>query len=127
MHGVGMTINIFRIFCDHKCLEIEQFGVPVMDDHCIFLWDNLAAHHSTYVHQMVTGRAGPRQFNIVARPQYHPKFGPIEYNIFELENIIRMKKEPTWTMQELENAIYQAAASIETFDSTFVHCGNQWA
>jgi hypothetical protein len=36
---------------------------------------------------MVTGRAGPRQFSIVARPQYHPKFGPIEYKICELKNI----------------------------------------
>jgi hypothetical protein len=26
-------------------------------------------------------------------------------------------------MQELENAIYQAAALIETIDSTFIHCG----
>jgi hypothetical protein len=63
------------------------------------------------------------QFSIDACLQYHPKFGPIEYKICELTNILRMEKEPTWTMQELGNAIYQAAASIETFDSTFVHCG----
>jgi hypothetical protein len=98
-----------------------------MDDNCIFLWDNLAAHHSPYVHQTVTGHAGPCQFSIVACLQYHPKFGPIEYNICELTNVLPMKKEATWTMQELENPIYQAAASIETFDSTFVHCGYQRA
>jgi hypothetical protein len=80
-----------------------------------------------YVHQTVTGRAGPLQFSIVACPQYHPKFGPIEYKICELTNMLRMRKEPTWTMQMLENAIYQAAASIKTFNSTFVHCGYQWA
>jgi hypothetical protein len=71
---------------------------------------------------MVTGHAGPRQFNIVAPLQYHPKFGLIEYKICELMNILRMKKEPTWTMHELENAISQAATLIEMFDSTFVHC-----
>jgi hypothetical protein len=106
MHGVGTTINIFHNVCDHKCLEIEQFGVPVMDDHCIFLWDDLAAHHSAYIHQMVTGRASPRQLSIVAHPQYHPKFGTIEYKICELTNILRMEKELTWTKQEFENSIY---------------------
>jgi hypothetical protein len=29
-------------------------------------------------HQMVTGREGPHWFSIVARLQYHPKFGPIK-------------------------------------------------
>jgi hypothetical protein len=55
VHGVGTTINIFRDFCDHICSEIEQFGVVGTDDHRILIWDNLAAHHSTYVHQTVTG------------------------------------------------------------------------
>jgi len=96
------------------------------DDHRIFIWDNLAAHHSAYVHQMVTGREDPRRFSIIARPQYHPKYGPIEYKICALTSILRKRKEPHWTMQMLENEIYQAAASIETFDSTFVHCGYRW-
>ncbi len=34
-----------------------------------------------YIHQMVTGRASPRQFSIVACPQHHPIFGPIEYTL----------------------------------------------
>ena len=126
IQGCGTTINIFRDFCDHICMEIEHFGVEGTDDHRIFIWDNLAAHHSAYVHQTVTGRDGPCQFSIVARPQYHPKFGPIEYKICELTNILRMRKQPNWTMQTLENEIYAAAASIETFDSTFVHCGYRW-
>ena len=126
VHGCGTTINIFRDFCDHVCTEIEQFGVQGTDDHRIFIWDNLAAHHSAYVHQTVMGRDGPCQFSIVARPQYHPKFRPIEYKICELTNILRMRKQPNWTMQTLENEIYAAAASIETFDSTFVHCGYRW-
>ena len=126
VHGCGTTTNIFRDFCDYVCTEIEQFGVQGTDDHRIFIWDNLSAHHSAYVHQTVRGRNGPCQFSIVARPQYHPKFGPIEYKICELTNILRMRKQPNWTMQTLENEIYAAAASIETFDSTFVHCGYRW-
>ena len=126
IQGCGTTINIFRDFCDHICTEIEQFGVEGTDDHRIFIWDNLAAHHSAYVHQTVTGRDGPRRFSIIARPQYHPKYGPIEYKICEVTSILRKRKKLHWTMQTLENEIYQAAASIETFDSTFMHCGYRW-
>jgi hypothetical protein len=83
IHEVGTRINIFRDFCDHICLEIEQFGVVGTDDHRILIWDNLAAHHSVYVPQTVTGCEGPCQISIVAWLQYHPKFGPIEYKICE--------------------------------------------
>ena len=127
IQGVGTTTNVFRDFCDHICTEIERFGVDGTDDHRIFIWDNLAAHHSAYVHQTVTGRDGPRRFSIVARPQYHPKYGPIEYKICELTNILRDRKQPDWNMRMLEDGIYQAAMSIKSFDSTFVHCGYRWA
>jgi hypothetical protein len=123
IQGCGTTINIFRDFCDHICTEIEQYGVEGTDDHRIFIWDKLAAHHSAYVHQTVTGREVPRRFSIIARRQYHPKYGSIAYKICKVTSILRKRKEPHWTMQTLENEIYQAAASIETFDSTFVHCG----
>jgi len=126
VHGCGTTTSIFCDFCDHVCMEIDQFGVQRTDDHRIFIWDNLAAHHSAYVHQTVTGCDGPCQFSIVARPQYHPKFGPIEYKICELTNILWMRKQLNWTVQMLENEIYATAASIESFDSTFVHCGYRW-
>jgi hypothetical protein len=83
--GVGLGVcmelvqqaTFFFNFCDHICSKIEQFGVPITDNHHIFRWDNLAVHHSAYIHQSVTGRVGLRQFSIVACPQYHPKFGPI--------------------------------------------------
>jgi len=89
------------------------------DDHRIFIWDNLAAHHSAYVHQTVMGHEGPRRFSIIARPRHHPKYGPIEYKICEVTSILRKRKEPHWMMQTPENEIYP-------FDSTFVHCGYRW-
>ncbi len=46
MHGIGTTINIFHNFCDHICSKIEQFGVPIMNDHRIFILENLDVHHS---------------------------------------------------------------------------------
>ncbi len=53
--GGGDNNKHFWDFCDHICSEIKQFGVKGTDNHCIFLWDNLAAHHSAYVHQTVMG------------------------------------------------------------------------
>jgi hypothetical protein len=126
IQGVGTTINIFRDFCDHICSEIEQFGLEGTDDHRIFLWDNLAAHHSAYVHQTVTGREGPRWFSIVARSLYHPKYRPIEYKICKVTSILWQRKELQWTMRMFEDGINQAVASISTFDSTFEHCGYRW-
>jgi hypothetical protein len=123
VHGCGTTTNIFRDFCDHVCTKIEQFGVQGTDDHRIFIWDNLAAHHSAYVHQTVRGREGPCQFSIVARPQYHPKFGPIEYKICDLMARIILKKQHYWTLNILEQEIMIVANSMGPFDSTFARIG----
>lgn len=128
LQSVGTSSIAFRDFCDHVCTDIEQNPVAGSDtdNHRVFMWDNLAAHHSNYVHQTVTGRAGPCTFSIVARPQYHPKFGPIEYKICDLTEKIRLEKEEDWTMQMLEQAILNAAHVIGPFDSTFFHCGYIW-
>lgn len=123
----GTTTFIFRDFFNHICTDIEQNGIPGTDDHRIFMWDNLQAHHSAYVHQTVTGRAGPRRFSIAARPPYHPKYGPIEYKICEVTDILQKRKQPDWTMRRLEREIVRAAHSIRTFDSTFDRCGFRWA
>jgi hypothetical protein len=126
VHSVGTTINIFRDFCDLICLEIEQFEVVGTDDHRILIWDSLTVHHSAYVHQLVKGCQGSCRVSVVAPPQYLPKFVPNEYKICELTNILQQRKEPNWIMLTFENAVYQAAASIEMFDSTFEHCGYRW-
>jgi len=88
--------------------------------------DNLAAHHSVYVHNMVTNRVGPSNFSIVSRPPYHPKYGPIEYKICEVMERIWLKKEDDWDVNRLEQEIMIAANQIENFDTTFQHCGYKW-
>ena len=60
VRAVGTTTNIFRDFCDYVCTDIETNNIPGTDFHRIFIWDNLAAHHSRYVHSTVTVRAGPK-------------------------------------------------------------------
>lgn len=123
VRSVGTTTNIFRDFCDHICTDIETNGHNGTDDHRILMWDNLTAHHAAYVHQTVTGRAGPRRFSIIARPQYHPKYAPIEYKICDVTQKVALEKVEDWDMARLEQAIVNAAMTIGPFDSTFHHCG----
>ena len=118
--------NTFRDFCEYNCNDIEVNGISVTDGSCIFIWDNLSARHSAYVHATVTARAGPRCFYIVPRPPYHPKFGPIEYKICDITQQIKPKTEPNWDIAEVEQQIMRLAMTIGPFDTTFIHCGYQW-
>ena len=134
----GTTTIVFRDFVNHICSDIES--APIMgyqdaqgnnavtntDQQRTFLWDNLSSHHSAYVNQTVYGRNGPYRFTIVPRPPYQPKWGPIEYKICDLTNAIRLVKDETWDFGRLEVAIYQKAAEIGPFNSTFEHCGYKW-
>ena len=57
--AVGRTAIIFRDFVNSICNNIEQHGHNGVDDHRIFMWDNLVAHHAGYVHETVVERVGP--------------------------------------------------------------------
>ena len=94
---VGTTSNIFCNFCDYVCRDIETNNIPRTDFHWIFIWDNLAAHHSQYVHNTVTGRVGPSHFTIVPRPPYYPKYGPIKYTIYKVMEKIWLKRKSNGT------------------------------
>jgi hypothetical protein len=122
----GTTINIFRDFVDEICRDIEAAPIPVVDNHRIFLWDNLAAHHSAYVHQTVTGRGGNQQFSIVPRPPYMPKYGPIEYKICDITHDVMKRKLADWDVPTLEREVLRAVQTIGPFNSTFRHCGYKW-
>jgi hypothetical protein len=122
LHAVGTTTNIFRDFCNYVCTDIETNNIPGTNFHQVFIWDNLAAHHSTYIHNMATNCVGPSNFLIVPWPQYHPIYGPIKYKICEVMEKIRLKKEENWDMNCLEHEIMLAANQIGSFDTTYQHC-----
>ena len=124
--NIGTTATVFGNFTNMICTDIETNPIPQTDEDRIFIWDNLISHHSAYVHQIVTGRPGPRRFSIVARPQYHPKIAPIEYKICDLTNADGKEKEEDWDMATLEQEIARHANLIGPFDSTFHHCGYRW-
>jgi hypothetical protein len=121
-----MTTNVFRDFCELVCGDIESNGIDGMDNHRIFIWDSLRAHHAAYVHETVTNRAGPRRFSIVPRPQYHPKFGPIEYTICKVTLRLWLEKKADWDMDDLEQQICRIAMSVGQFEPTFLHCRYRW-
>ena len=75
---------------------------------------------------MVYGRNGPCRFTIVPRHPYHPKWAPIEYKICDLTNAICLEKDETWDFGRSEVVIYQKAAEIGPFNSSFEHCGYKW-
>ena len=126
MRAVGTTTNIFRDFCDYVCKDIETNNIPGADFHQVFIWDNLSAHHSTYLHNTVTSCDGTRNLLIVPWPPYHPKYGPIKYKICKVMERIRLRKEENWDLNRLEYEIMLAANQIERFEETFIHCGYHW-
>ncbi len=126
LRAVGMTTNIFQDFCDYVYWDIETNNIPGADAHRIFIWDNLAVHHSAFVHSTVTNRDGTSLFSIVVRPPYHPKYGLIEYKICKVMEKIWLKKEEDWNMNRLKQEIALAAHQIKRFEESFIHCGYQW-
>lgn len=70
----------------------------------------------------MTGSGGPHRFSIVPRPQYHPKYRPIEYKICNVTARVQNQKQADWDMGRLEVAIRAAAHHLGPFDSMFEHC-----
>jgi hypothetical protein len=126
IRNIGTSTNTFCDFCEYICNNIEVNGIAGTDDQCIFIWNNLSAHHSAYVHVMVTARAGPCHFYILLRPPLHPKFGPIEYKICSITQKIKLKTEPDWDIAEVEQQVMALTMTIGPFDSTFINRGYQW-
>jgi hypothetical protein len=79
------TAFVYADFIDSICRDLEVSPAPGdIDDYRIFMWDNLTAHHAPIVAQLVEGRPTANRFDIVPRPPYQPKYGPIEYVFCEL-------------------------------------------
>jgi hypothetical protein len=70
--------NVFWYFSE-LVSDIERNGMDGINDHWIFMWDNLLAHLMAYIHKTPTSCAGPSRFLTMPQRQYHLKFGPIKY------------------------------------------------
>ena len=107
----GMPGSIFADFCNQVCTDIENNPIPGLDNHRVFLWDNLRAHQTGQVVQTVEGRGGPCHFTIVSWPPYQPKYGPIEYVILDLVSQLRKEVDRDWNEDIAEQRLYQVSDS----------------
>lgn len=83
---------------------------------------HLHLHYAPILHQTVEGSNGPTRFSILPGPAYRPKYGPIEYESYELIQHIFLSRQSQISLDEFEQEIISAAARIGLFDSTFYYC-----
>jgi len=102
-----------------------------LDNHRVILCDNLNSHKVPIVKYTVATRPAPHQdkrYQLVYRPPYQPKYGPIEYVFAELGRQLEKLVQQTWTDDDLEHHIGIIADNLGMngkFHNTFVHCGYQ--
>lgn len=98
---------------------VEQFLVPTLRPGQIVVLDNLSAHKSPRVDELVEA-AGAR---VLRLPPYSPDFNPIEMAISKMKSVLR--KLSRRSVETLEAAVGQAMRSISRSDARgyITHCG----
>ena len=98
---------------------VETFLVPKLKRGQVVVMDNLSAHKSPRVDQLVES-VGAR---VLRLPPYSPDFNPIENAISKMKSLLR--KLARRSMQDLETAIATAMSTITPQDARgfFAHCG----
>ena len=118
---------IFGGFINEVLTNIEQHPLPGnYDHHKILLWDNLRAHKTPFVSNIIEDRATDNIFESVDRPPYAPKLAPIEYAFCELSAELSRRCNRNWTMRDLRwntADIIRNMGRDGRLHSTFVHCG----
>jgi transposase len=98
---------------------VQTFLVPTLKPGQVVVMDNLAAHKSPHVDQLIEA-AGAR---VLRLPPYSPDFNPIEMAISKMKALLR--KLGRRSFHDLEAAIAQATNAITPTDAhAFItHCG----
>lgn len=98
---------------------VETRLLPVLQPGNIVCWDNLNAHKSQRIRELIEGRGASIEF----LPPYSPDFNPIERAWSKLKHFIR--KYQSYTLTGLRHAIYRAYRRITASDAAgwFRHCG----
>jgi transposase len=98
---------------------VQTFLVPTLKPGQVVVMDNLAAHKSPRVDQLIEA-AGAR---VLRLPPYSPDFNPIEMAISKMKALLR--KLGRRSFHDLEAAIAQATNAITPTDAhAFItHCG----
>ena len=85
-----------------------------------FLWDNLRSHLAPIVFQTV---ADSGLHEIIPRPPYCPKDGPIEYFFCQVVCELRNRLHAIHTLQDLIQQIHSVVGQIGGVDATFAKIG----
>ena len=117
--------HLFGDFCEMVCADIEQ-DPCAGDEARIFLWDNLSAHKTDYVANIVENCNGNTNFSTIARPPYKPKYAPIEYIFCEVAMQLQKEISREWNAIHLRRALQNICLSVSrngALNRTFAHCG----
>lgn len=98
---------------------VDTFLVPTLKPGQVVVMDNLSAHMSPKVDQLIEA-AGAR---VIRLPPYSPDFNPIEMAISKMKSLLR--KLGRRSIDELESAIGQSTQTITPNDARnfMTHCG----
>jgi transposase len=98
---------------------VETFLAPTLRPGQIVVMDNLSAHKSPRVDQLIEARAA----RVMRLPPYSPDFNPIEMAISKMKSLLR--KLGRRSLEELEAAVAQAMQTITRNDARgfLTHCG----
>lgn len=123
----ALDINGMRTAC---CFEgatdtemfvafVETLLIPTLKPGQIVVMDNLSAHQSPRIDQLIES-VGAR---VLRLPPYSPDFNPIENAISKMKSLLR--KLARRSMEDLESAIATAMIAITPQDARgfFHHCG----
>ena len=98
---------------------IEHFLLPTLKTGQIVVMDNLQAHKSLKVRELIEGAGA----SVLFLPSYSPDFSPIEEAFSKVKNILR--KAQARTHEALVEAIGIALDAVSRQDALgfFEHCG----
>ena len=108
----GTSGEAFSAFLENKVFSQLQGPTTL-------LWDNLRSHHTAQVVNLVHN--SPHR--ILARPNYRPQDGPVEYANNQLLTMMRMECYTITSVQQLIDAMPRLIGQISNMGETFKMCG----
>lgn len=113
-----MTVNgatdgeVFLVF-------VREVLSPTLSEGDVVIWDNLGAHRSQAVREVIEAKGA----RLLFLPPYSPDMNPIERCWSKIKTFLRAAKART--REALETAIKQALATVTESDARawFTHCG----
>lgn len=122
LHGMGEAMCI-RGATDSGVFEayVERFLAPTLSEGQVVVLDNLGAHRTRRVRELIEAKGA----ELVFLPAYSPDLNPIEEAFSKIKNVLR--KLAARTHEALLEAMEEALSAVTPQDAAgwFDHCGYQ--